>query len=372
MLSAFREAGGRLKQERGKVLETLWSQLKPLVPFGSTAAAAAILLLAANRLMAVKMKSPSGHQVVRQLVMALLTLAACIAMIVSLPISETLRGQVLGFLGIILSAAIALSSTTFLGNALAGILITSQRSFRGGDFIEVQGYFGRVSGRGLFHVEIQTQDRDLINIPNLFIATNPVKVIRATGTIISAQVSLGYDVPNQLVKDLLVQAAGTAGLEEPVVLVTELGDFSITYCVRGMLTETEKILTVRSNFKTAVIDHLHHGGVEIVSPTFMNTRQVQDRAFIPTEIKMASEAPDGPLLEEMAFDRAEIAGDLEKRMEQETQIREKIESLKNELNEEKDDARKEILRSRIDKLTSGVNGIQDKIVETQEKLEEEK
>lgn len=353
-------------------MANIWPQWKPVAGFGAALILIVGALILVNHIMAVRMKSPRGHQVARQVIMTLLTFASAIALVISLPISESLRGQILALLGIILSATIALSSTTFLGNALAGILLRSQKSFRGGDFIEVKEYFGRVSGRGLFHVEIQTQNRDLVNIPNLFIATNPVKVIRSKGTIISAEVSLGYDVARQIIQECLLKAAGSIGLEDPFVLIMELGDFSVTYCVRGLLKDTDKLLTSQSSLKTAVIDHLHHGGVEIVSPTFMNTRQVQDRIFIPGEVQVTPEPPQTAKLEKIAFDRADIAENIEERLDQESDTRARIKALEKELAETKDDAQKEILRARIETLTARAESIQEQIVETKEKLEVEK
>ena len=228
-----------------------------------------------------------------------------------MPISDTLRGQILGLFGILASATLALSSTTFLGNALAGILLRSVRSFKVGDFIHVQNQFGRVSGRGLFHIEIQTEDRDLTTIPNLFLATNPVKVKRFSGTIVSSEVSLGYDVPRQKVEELLKIAAESADLEEPFVYITNLGDFSVTYRVCGLLVEIKELLSARSRLNARILDSLHEGGVEIVSPTFMNTRAVAEKIFIPAFEKTAADETKGPNPEEIIFDKADMAENLE-------------------------------------------------------------
>ncbi|HOO47713.1 MAG TPA: mechanosensitive ion channel family protein, partial [Deltaproteobacteria bacterium] len=66
----------------------------------------------------------------RQLIMSGLTFVSAIVFIISLPVSDTVKGQILALIGIVLSAAIALSSTTFLGNAIAGIMLRAVRSFR--------------------------------------------------------------------------------------------------------------------------------------------------------------------------------------------------------------------------------------------------
>ena len=51
-----------------------------------------------------------------QLIMLALTFAGLLSIILALPVSVETRGQLLSLIGILLSAAIALSSTTFIGN----------------------------------------------------------------------------------------------------------------------------------------------------------------------------------------------------------------------------------------------------------------
>jgi len=97
--------------------------------------------------------------------------------------------ELLAVVGLLFSATMALSSTTFLGNAMAGVMIRAVRNFRIGDFIRCDQHFGRVTERGLFHTEIQTEDRELTTLPNLYLVTHPVTTVRASGTVISATVA---------------------------------------------------------------------------------------------------------------------------------------------------------------------------------------
>ena len=52
------------------------------------------------------------QQIRYQLLMSLLGLLGLILVVLVLPVSDTLRGQILSLLGIVISAAIALSSTS--------------------------------------------------------------------------------------------------------------------------------------------------------------------------------------------------------------------------------------------------------------------
>ncbi len=243
-----------------------------------------------------------------QMLMIGFTAVAGLAILLILPISSDTRGQLLSFFGILITASIALSSTTFLGNALAGLMLRAVRSFRMGDFIRAGDHFGRVSERGLLHVEIQTEDRELTTLPNLFLVRNPVTTLRSSGTVISATVTLGYDLPRTKVRATLLEAAESAGLTDAFVQILELGDFSVEYRVAGILKEVKQILSARSDLRARILDSMHTNGMEIVSPTFMNTRALsRDEVVIPpTHIVPPSPEPaDSP--EEVVFDKAEEA-----------------------------------------------------------------
>ena len=260
-------------------------------------------------------RKPSVNVEVRnQVVSIAVVFAALVASIVAMPISEGRSGQILALLGIILSAAIALSATTILGNLIAGIMLRSVRSFRPGDFIRVEGHFGRVSNLGLFHTEIQTEERDLTTLPNGFLAGHPFTTIHPSGTIVATTVGLGYDVVRHEVEIVLLAAAEEAGLEQAFVQIVELGDFAVVYRCAGMLTDVKRLITARSNLNAAVLDGCHAAEIEIVSPSFMNQRQVNDEVFIPRgRRRRASQFESSPdtIPELMLFDKAERAASRE-------------------------------------------------------------
>lgn len=270
-----------------------------------------VLLALLNYLMR---RNQSGElPVSRQVLMLLFTTAGILLVIFVLPISETGRGQILSLLGIVITAVIALSSTTFVANVMAGLMLRAVNSFHPGDFIRSQQMFGRVTERGLFHTEIQTEDRDLATIPNLFLVTNPVTVVHDSGTIISATLSLGYDVSHRHVEELLVEAAEDAGLTDAFVLVGELGDFSVSYRVGGFFEDVSKLLTAKSNLRKRILSVLHRHGVEIVSPNFMNQRVLPEgRLMIPKDYREESPAEtEGSTVEEIIFDKADSAAEKE-------------------------------------------------------------
>jgi small-conductance mechanosensitive channel len=283
-----------------------------VLPSVGTIVAVLLTLVVVRRLLDRSESKISGRHFQSQVIMILLTGAGLVIVILVIPMSDTMRGQVLGLLGILVSASIALSSTTIIGNAMAGVMMRAVRNFRMGDFIRVGEHFGRVSERGLFHTEIQTEDRELTTLPNIYLVSNPVTTIRKSGTIVSAVVSLGYDLERTRVEGLLLEAAKSSDLEEPFVSVLELGDFAVTYRVAGLLTEVKRLISTRSQLRKRVMDSLHGDGVEIVSPSFRNMRALSpETVFVPRAPGPKKETEPDSVPEDVVFDKAEEAESLE-------------------------------------------------------------
>jgi len=281
------------------------------VPMLGTLALVSVGLAVVNWVLRRRWKDNPDLQFRFQLIMLALTFAGMLAVILVLPVSDQTRGQLLSLIGILLSAAIALSSTTFIGNVMAGIMLKVVRSARPGDFITVQSLTGRITEMGLLHTEIQTEFRDLVTVPNLFMVTQPMQVVRSSGTIITAEVSLGYDVSHVDVSRILCDAATRSGLADTFVHVRELGDFAVTYRVAGLLEDVKSLISARSRLREAMLDSLHANGIEIVSPSFMNTRPIaDDKQFIPDPSRGIG-AGRRTQAEDAAFDKAEEAASVE-------------------------------------------------------------
>ncbi len=303
-------------------------------------------VMASNYFLVRHYKEEPAHRYRLHLINFTIVFVGVLMIIIELPFSDATRGQLLSLIGIVLSATIALSSTTFVGNAMAGIMLRSLSSFKIGDFIRVGENFGRVSDMGLLHVEIQTTDRDLMTLPNLYIVTQPTKVIHATGTIISAEVSLGFDVSRRDAERALLEAAEEAGLKDPFVLITQLGDFSVVYQVSGLLNDVKKLLSFRSTLNKKMLDHLHQVGIEIVSPSFMNTRAYPaEKVFIPEHGPHEHVETETGKAEEVVFDIAEDAASLEEMRTEFTQLQAKISDRQKQLEKSDDDnERKKIVK----------------------------
>ncbi len=309
-----------------------------------------ILYMAANYLLRRKTAGSSDRALIRQITLFTIVFTGLLILLLSFPWPGDLRSQIGSLLGIVVSGVLAFSSATFIGNMLAGILLRAINNFKSGDFISVQDYFGRVSERGLFHTELQTVNRDLITLPNLFLATNPVKVTRSSGTFISGEVSLGYDVSRVKIEQHLLDAAKRAGLQDAFVLITGLGDFSVVYQINGLLPDVKRVVTATSNLNGAILDVLHEGGIEIVSPNFMNQRQTGETVFIPKKEKVMEVDSNSTRTEDIIFDKANEAENIENRKKKLTEIEEKIKTLQLNIKDSTDESEKIKLTENLKKV----------------------
>lgn len=94
-----------------------------------------------------------------QLTMLILTLISGGDDYYCLTLQRYVEGQLLTLLGALLSASIAFSSTTFIGNILAGLMLKVIKNIKLGDFITVSDVTGRATEMSLLHVEVQTEQR---------------------------------------------------------------------------------------------------------------------------------------------------------------------------------------------------------------------
>lgn len=284
------------------------TQLLNAAPLLITLVCVAVTLVAAHWfLLASHPDMGNGRKFPRQLIMLGLTISGAIAIAITLPVSDSTRNQIIALIGVLLSGVLAFSSSSVLANLMAGILLRMTRAFRTGDFMRVGDYFGRVAERGLFDVEIQTEQRELVSLSNSFLMANPITVIRSSGAIVQATLSLGYDVHHAKVEPLLLQAASDIGLQEGFTQILELGDYSITYRISGLLVEVDNLLTARSDLFRQVLDVLHGAGIEIMSPSFMSQRPLPPGQSILPVPEAAMGRVKRTRAEDVVFDKAEEA-----------------------------------------------------------------
>ncbi|TMM52166.1 mechanosensitive ion channel [Maribacter algarum] len=233
--------------------------------------------------------------------------------------------QILQYLTLIVTAGITISSTSILGNLIAGIVNSSMKRFKKGDYVIIdKQYQGIVTELKPFHVTIQTDDSNFVTVPNLQIIRNPIKRVRKTNIHVDTIVSLGYDVYKDKVKETLKMAAFNVGLKDPFVRIVELGDYSISYKILGLWDDNMELGKMTSVLNESVIDELHRENIEIVSPAFMNQRRLdRGQSIIPTrELLTFSRHNDGK--EPVVFDVGKISQEIQILTEEKEAIESKL------------------------------------------------
>lgn len=301
-----------------------------LIPFVFTLIFSILILGFSHKLLLGDKTLSMSAKFPRQLTLALLYFIAVISIVISLPVEKDTRNQVLGLLGILLSGVIAFSSTALVSNIMSGLVMRITKPFRTGDFIRVGEFFGRVTEAGIFDTEIQTEQRELVAFTNSYLLAQPLQVVRSSGTIISANLSLGYDLHHKKIEALLIDAAESADLKDPFVQIIELGDFSITYRISGLLEEVKSLISARSRLLANVLDTLHNASIEIVSPGFINQRRMDDKPPVIAKSPRSKKTDTLPEAtpEELIFDKAEAA---EQQEFVEQQLMEQIKTLQESL-----------------------------------------
>lgn len=297
-------------------MESMLHNITPFLPLMATLMLVIVILGGLHFVLIAKPVHLTQQQKLpRQISMLVLTLVGLVVIAMSLPVSESTRNQVIALIGVLASGVIAFSSTTMVGNLMAGLVLRVNKPFKVGDFIRVEQFSGRVAEMGLLDTEIQTDTRELVALSNTFMVNTPVTVTRGSGAVISVDLSLGYELHHSFVEKHLLTAAANAGLGEAFVQVTSLGDFSVSYRVAGLLTDVKSMLSARSRLHKAVLDSLHHAGIEIVSPTFVNQRvQPVGSTMIPQRSTPDKKAVDDQesAPEAIVYDKAEQAAEQEK------------------------------------------------------------
>ena len=307
----------------------------------------------------------------RQLFTFVASLLGFLVAVSVLPIPVAVRSQMLSVFGILLSVVVAFSSTSLVGNAMAGVMLRSMRGFRAGNFVRFDDVLGRVTGISLYHTEIQLVTRDLVTVPNSVLAQKAVRVTRQSGTFINASVSIGYDEPHGNVEAALKRAAVECDLTEVFVIIEELMDHAIGYRVYGLFEDSSQLVTKTSQLNKSVLDTLHREGMEIASPGLTNQRRYEQEArFVPRvttpEVTVAAEAD----IEEVAFDRAEQAESIEKLYAEQEKLHHTLSAISDESEQEATVEAKEQVEQRESAVRERVEQIESEI-EAREKEKEQ-
>ncbi len=186
------------------------------------------------------------------------------------------------FLGVLLS----LGSTSAVANVVAGTIITYMRGFSVGDYIRIADTEGEVIEKNLLVTRVRTTKNVDITIPNsVVLASHITNYSTSHSLILHTGVSIGYNVPWQMVHELLLAAArktkGILSQPPPFVQQKALNDLAVAYEINAYIESPSGMGMIYSDLHTNIQDTFHAAGVEIMSPAVMALRDGNEAALPP-------------------------------------------------------------------------------------------
>jgi small-conductance mechanosensitive channel len=181
-------------------------------------------------------------------------------------------------ISMIIGFVVAMAATGSIGNVLSGVMLNAFRPFEIGDRVKIGDEIGDVVSTNLAFVRLETLNSEIIEIPNnTVIADKLLNYSRSGSFAVTVDVGIGYNVPTELVRKLLLDAAReTKDIEDnprPHVLVMNLGDYAVTYRLKPYTTNAKAMVRIKSNLMANVHKCFYTHGVEILSPWYLVKRE---------------------------------------------------------------------------------------------------
>jgi small-conductance mechanosensitive channel len=190
----------------------------------------------------------------------------------------------------ILSVVVGLALQESLSNVFAGIMLTIDRPFKAGDWVEVDGKEGKVLDANWRSTRILTRDDDIIYVPNSTMAKgNIVNLTDPTPEhLCKRRIGIEYAAPPNKVRNVLVDVMshvdGVLSTPAPDVFLVDFADSAITYELRYWIIEYDRRVKIDAEIMRAVWYRLKREGIVIPFPirdVYLHRAKAQQR---PDEI----------------------------------------------------------------------------------------
>lgn len=204
-----------------------------------------------------------------------------IAFVLVLPNLPAAHSPAFRGVSIFVAILVSLGSTAAVANMVAGVVLTYTRAFKIGDLVRIADALGQVTEKTIFVTRVTTPKNVEIAIPNAMVLANHIinyssLARREPGLVLHTTVTIGYDVPQEQVRTLLIEAAkATENIEpdpEPFVLVTSLDDFYISYEINAYTRTASTMTATYSELHARIVGSFNEAGLEIMSPHYSAIR----------------------------------------------------------------------------------------------------
>jgi small-conductance mechanosensitive channel len=190
-------------------------------------------------------------------------------------------------LSVLVGLMITLGSTGLINQVINGLFVIYSRSVRTADYVRIGEIEGEVVTIGFLATKLRTPRQEEITIPHSVLVgtatTNYSRLAGDNGMVVTASVTIGYDISWRKVHALLLLgAARTAGIRKepaPRVLQRELSSFYVEYQLLAHLEEAKNRAAVVSELHAQIQDAFNEHDTQIMSPHFES--QPERKVFVP-------------------------------------------------------------------------------------------
>jgi small-conductance mechanosensitive channel len=172
----------------------------------------------------------------------------------------------------ILSVVVGLALQESLSNVFSGIMLTIDRPFKQGDWIEVDGKEGKVLDANWRSTRVLTRDDDIIYVPNSTMAKgNIVNLTDPTPEhLCKKMIGIEYSAPPNKVRNVLVDVMthvdGVIATPAPDVHISEFDDHAINYELRFWIIEYDRRVKIEAEIMRSVWYRLKRENIQIPYP----------------------------------------------------------------------------------------------------------
>ena len=180
------------------------------------------------------------------------------------------------FLGVLIS----LGSSSAISNAIAGIVISYMRPFQVGDWIKSGEIIGAVIEKNALVTRLKTINNEDITIPNSAILSgatmNFTSIGKEIGLALNVQVKVRYDYSDNLVEELLIEAAlktnGISPKPHPYIFQMSLNELNAIYELNAYTFHPENMYFIKSDLTKNIQSTFRQANVEIFSTQYVEIK----------------------------------------------------------------------------------------------------
>ena len=180
------------------------------------------------------------------------------------------------FLGVLIS----LGSSSAISNAIAGVVISYMRPFQVGDWIKSGEFIGAVIEKNALVTRLKTINNEDITIPNSAILSgatmNFTSIGKEIGLALNVQVKVRYDYSDNLVEELLIEAAlktnGISPKPHPYIFQISLSELNAVYELNAYTFHPENMYFIKSDLTKNIQSTFRQANVEIFSTQYVEIR----------------------------------------------------------------------------------------------------